>query len=105
MDEEKSGMQGIFGLLMVVGGFILAAIVLQDLGGLLPHNIPVNLPSFGTQRSACDAVGGTWNANDLKCSKPIPVNPNQTPSGMEQCLAKGGTWNANNMKCSSGTII
>ena len=31
MDEEKSGMQGIFGLLMVVGGFILAAIVLKDL--------------------------------------------------------------------------
>lgn len=98
MDETSSGMQGIFGLLMVAGGIVLVALVLADLGGFTqPGSTPsTNTPAGNTPGAI---VANPWICR-IWPSYPFCVGNGTDPA--TQCTMNGGIWDGT--KCTPPKI-
>lgn len=98
MSGEKSGMQGIFGLLMVIGGLVLVAVVMNDLGGFFGP---------GSTTSGSFYSGGTKQQNNYVANNlgeavfapaicqqwpTYPLCPGQGLDPATQCTMRGSFW-------------
>jgi hypothetical protein len=103
MEEEKSsGMQGIFGLLLVVGGIALAVIILADLGGFMNSGSTSNAPNVS---GINNLPGGSFLCSFLPSPSCVAQNitnvANSLPNTNTQagCNKAGNIWY--NGKCTT----
>ncbi len=102
--QESSGIQGIFGLLLIGGGIVLAMIALADLGGFL--NSSSSSSSSSSNFIAKNTPGGSFLCSipgaalvNPACSAQAIVNiaqgyaaPPNGPRTQSLCLSSGGAW-------------